>query len=155
MKPIRVFHREREVLVGNSLTMTLSDDLTYSLWKQFKSENKVFLSGYTGCYYSVQEFPEGFTGGLQEPFSKWAAIKTETMIGTMNSIIIHEGLYAEFEHIGTPETLGITMAKIFTQWLPKSKFQLDNRPHLAIMKNNYSTSDPKAIETILIPIISL
>lgn len=152
MNPKRIFEREREVLNGYAQSMTLANDLTYKLWHRFKSENKAELSVYQGKYYSVQSFPEKFTGGPHETFLKWAAITGETSNESMTSLHIPEGLYAEFEHIGTPDSFGNTMRNIFSVWLPKSGFQLDNRPHLSIMENNYSTTDPEAVEIILIPI---
>ncbi len=155
MNPQRIFKREEEILRGEFLEMSLAGDKTFLLWKKFKVENRDWLSNYKGCYYSVQVFPAGYSGGAEQTFTKWVAVDDKPMSSRLSTLTIPKGRYAEFEHHGTPETFGVNLKSILFQWLPKSGYQLDLRPHLSIMENDYSTKDNKAIEKILIPIKKL
>lgn len=72
----------------------------------------------------------------------------------MDILIIPEGLYAVFVHIGTVKTFPQTMQEIYSKWIPESGYQLDVRPHLQIMKENYfGPLDPRSEEEVWVPII--
>lgn len=41
---------------------------------------------------------------------------------------------------------------IFSDWLPKSDYELDERPHFEILDEKYKNDDPNSEEEIWIPI---
>ena len=67
---------------------------------------------------------------------------------------IPKGQYAVFLHRGTSDDFYKTSQFIFGEWLPNSQYQLDDRPHFAVMGGNYyDHENPKSIEEIWIPIL--
>jgi len=70
----------------------------------------------------------------------------------MKTITSPEGLYAVFVHKGAASEGPKTYQYIFTTWLPASDYQLDNRPHFAIMGEKYKGEDPGSEEELWIPI---
>ena len=70
----------------------------------------------------------------------------------METITSPKGLYVVFVHKGATSEGPKTYQYIFIVWLPNSDFQLDNRPHFAIMVEKYKSEDPDSEEELWIPI---
>lgn len=62
------------------------------------------------------------------------------------------GLYAIFLHKGVSADAPKTYSYIFQQWLPNSSYQLDDRPHIAIMGKRYKHNEADSEEELWIPI---
>ncbi|MEN8123574.1 MAG: GyrI-like domain-containing protein [Bacteroidota bacterium] len=144
--------------VGMRLEMSLSENKTTTLWQRFMPRYKEINHKINTDLYSIQVYDtlldfNDFTPNTV--FEKWAAVAVEDLDqipDKMESIIIPEGKYAVFVHRGIPSMFYKTVQYIFGKWLPNSKYQLDNRPHFEIMNKNYKPDDPKAEETVWIPI---
>ena len=89
-------------------------------------------------------------------FEKWAAIEVsqfDQIPDSMEKFILPEGNYAVFVHKGPVSTFDETAAYIYGSWLPKSNYQLDERPHFEIMGEKYfGPMDPNSEEEVWIPI---
>jgi len=95
-------------------------------------------------------------GDVHQEFDKWAAVEVsgfENIPEEMESFVLVEGLYAVFNYKGlnTDERIFVY---IFTQWLPNSNYQLDERPYFEILGSKYKNNDPESEEEIWIPVKS-
>jgi AraC family transcriptional regulator len=75
-------------------------------------------------------------------FERWAAVEVssyEFIPAKMETFDLVEGLYAIFDYI-------------FEEWLPRSIYELDDRPHFEVLGENYKNNDPNSEEEIWIPI---
>ena len=105
--------------------------------------------------YNIQINPKNFNFNPQTEFIKWAAVPVsdfDFLPEGMQSLIIEEGLYAVFNHVGDAVKARETFGYIFGVWLPNSEFQLDNRPHFEILGEKYKNNAHDSEEEILIPI---
>ena len=60
-----------------------------------------------------------------------------------------------FQYKGLPQGFGELMRYILSEWLPKSNYELDNRPHFNILGNKYKANHPESEEEVYIPIKKL
>ena len=94
----------------------------------------------------------------QTPFDEWAAVEVSNFTvvpNGMETYLVPGGVYAIFIIQGSASQSSQTMEYIFGEWLPKSGYDLDNRPHLAIMGSDYKPDNPDAKEEIWIPVSTL
>lgn len=91
---------------------------------------------------------------LTNEFERWAAIEVadfNNVPGEMEIFTLPGGLYAVFEYKGLNTDPSI-FKYIFEKWLPKSDYDLDNRPHFEVLGEKYKNNDPASEEEIWIPI---
>ncbi len=69
----------------------------------------------------------------------------------METFCIPEGQYAVFHYKGSSADSSI-FQYIFGEWLPKSGYELDDRPHFEILGAQYKNNDPESEEEIWIPV---
>ncbi|WP_339703323.1 GyrI-like domain-containing protein [Algoriphagus aquimarinus] len=79
-------------------------------------------------------------------------IDLETIPDQMEELIIPTGLYVVFPFKGTDNEAPTMYQYILGTWLPSSKYQLDLRPHFALMGEKYKNNAPDSEEEIWIPI---
>ena len=87
-------------------------------------------------------------------YIKWAAVAVEDIEDQpkdMQSFLLEGGLYAVFEYKGSSADNSI-FQYIYSQWLPQSEYEIDNRPHFELLGENYRNNDPESEEEIWIPI---
>ena len=107
--------------------------------------------------YSLEVFPAGYFDNFNpvKIFQKWAGVEVsdfnEIPLG-METLIIPSGKYAVFIHKGPAKQANATYQEIFSEWLPNSEYNVDDRPHFAIMSEKYKKDDPDSEEEIWIPI---
>jgi len=70
----------------------------------------------------------------------------------MQELIVEEGLYAVFNHVGDAVKARETFGYIFGVWLPNSEYEFDNRPQFEILGEKYKNNAPDSEEEIWIPI---
>ncbi|EAZ95944.1 hypothetical protein FBBAL38_00955 [Flavobacteria bacterium BAL38] len=105
--------------------------------------------------YNIQINPDNFDFNPNTPFVKWAAIAVSSfdfIPADMEILEISEGLYAVFNYKGNQSNAAAFFNLIYTEWLPKSDFELDNRPHFEILGTKYKNNAPDSEEEIWIPI---
>ena len=70
----------------------------------------------------------------------------------MKSVILKCGLYAVFDYKGLSSDNSV-FEYIFLEWLPKSAFEIADRPHFEVLGKKYRNNDQESEEEIWIPII--
>ena len=144
------------LLSGFRQEMSLTNDHSVALWKKFMATYKTTPEHFGNRYISAAEYPNGYFDYFDptKEFIRWACMETPgNAPDTLETLEIQDGLYAVFIHHGPMALAFKTFDYIFNEWLPKSKYEVDQRPHFEIMPENYSTSDPNATEEIWIPIL--
>ncbi len=149
---------EETKLIGKYLRMSFANDRTFELWRSFMPHKKEIRNVVSTDMYSVQVFDSipdysNFIPAIE--FNKWAALAVdnhERIPDGMHSHNLSGGLYAVFLYKGLPADATPTFIYIYTQWLPSSDYELDNREHFQVMGPKYSNTDPSSEEELWIPI---
>ena len=145
-------------LIGKRMKMTLSDNKTRELWRNFMPRRKEIKNNLTNELFSMQVYQQSldFKNFNQDTlFEKWAAIEVsnfETIPDEMETFILTSGLYAVFLYKGAASSGAKIFQYILGTWLPNSDYSLDNRPHFEILGEKYKNEDPNSEEEIWIPI---
>ena len=145
-------------LVGKKISMSFAENKTVALWKSFMPYKNDISHIKNRNLYSVEVYSEAnfFKDfDLHRAFEKWAAVavnNAENIPEGMEILEIPEGLYAVFTYVGKPSEAAATYQYIYGSWIPQSPYQLDDRPHLAIMGEKYKGEDPHSEETFWIPL---
>lgn len=143
-------------LAGQSLTMSLADNRTGELWKGFMPRRKEFRDVVDTSLYSLQVFDPTYFEHFNpaREFTRWAAVEVasfeELPVG-MHPFVLPGGLYAVFLYKGA-STDGRIFHYIFTDWLPRSGYVLDNRPHFELLGELYKNGSPDSEEELWIPV---
>jgi AraC family transcriptional regulator len=93
---------------------------------------------------------------FEKPFDIWACVEvqnTNDIPISMQAFTIPKGNYAIFTHKGM--NAAATYQKIMTEWLPKSGYKINNRPHFQVMGDKYKQGSPDSEEQFYLPIKSL
>jgi AraC family transcriptional regulator len=144
-------------LVGKFLHMSFANNKTMELWQSFMPRLKVITNRTGKELYSAEVYPNLFFNNydVNADFEKWAAVEVsdhQHIPGGMESLVFPAGLYAVFIHKGTADKGPETYRYIFMDWLPGSGFDLDSRPHFAVMGERYRRDDDTSEEEIWIPV---
>ncbi len=144
-------------LIGKSIIMPFSENKTADLWKSFMPRRNKIKDKISGKLFSIQVYPpdffENYSPGIE--FEKRAAVEVfefNSVPDGMEAFELPGGLYAVFEYKGKASEATDTFEYIFYDWLPKSKYDLDDRPHFEILGEKYKTDDPESEEEIWIPV---
>jgi len=141
--------------------MSVASDTTPDLWRRFMPRRKEIQNTVTDAFYSVQNFygSKGFEGFTPETvFEKWAAVEVanaDDVPDGMQLFVLRGGHYAVFDHCGLPGEFAKTLNFIFSQWLPRSEWRLDDRQHFEILLPGWRADDPDATEEVWIPLKKL
>lgn len=143
-------------LVGKRTTMSLANNRTSDLWKDFMPRRKEIINVVTNGFISMTVYrPAHFIDFKPtNEFEKWAAVEVsnfETVPKGMETFVLQGGLYAVFDYKGSSNDPTI-FQYIFGTWLPNSKYIVDNRPHFEVLGEKYKNNDPTSEEEIWIPI---
>lgn len=157
MKEPRIETLPQIQLVGKHLSMTLVNNKTAELWGSFMPLRNQIQNKSDENYYSVEVYPSGYFDQFNPnaQFQKWAAVKVEevsVLSGGMESLTVPEGLYAVFSFKGRSAEVPQFMQQVFGVWLPHSKYEIDNRPHFALMGEKYKNNDPESEEDFWVPV---
>lgn len=136
--------------------MSIIENKTGVLFRTFMPRKKEIINTINNNTYDVRIFPEGYNRSFNPTtnFTKWAAVEVEDnnkFPQGMHALEVLEGLYAVFHYKGLSNDPSI-FQYIFTEWLPKSEYQLDDRPHFDILTEKTKLNDPNSEENICIPI---
>ena len=143
-------------LIGLRLNMSLTENKTGALWRSFMPRRNEIKNTIGTDLYSIQVYKKGYFDkfNTNTEFEKWAAIEvadSKNIPPNMEPFTLKEGLYAVFHYKGKSSDTKI-FEYIFTNWLPKSNYKLDNRPHFEILGNLYKNNDADSEEDIWIPV---
>ena len=152
---------ESRILVGikKEVSVLTMDNVAH--WKSFMCRREEIANHIIGEYYSVQEYGESYSFSNFNPaatFKKWAAVavpEPQDIPENMDVLHLQGGLYAVFIHRGMAKDFSNTFQYIFSEWMPNSNYQLDNRPHFEFLDKRYlGAANPKSEEEVWIPIKS-
>lgn len=137
--------------------MSFSNNTTPQLWKSFMSRRKEIQQTVGTDLYSVQIYRPQFFSNFNPhaEFEKWATLEVSSFDHVpegMESFTIPAGGYVVFLFKGNENNAGEAFTYILTDWLPKSGYELDSRPHFEILGEKYKNGDPESEEEIWIPI---
>jgi AraC family transcriptional regulator len=141
--------------IGKSLDFCYANYQAFALWSSFMPHRKEILNTIGTDLYNIQVNPKGFDFSPNSLFTKWAAVPVSSLVFVpegMEVLEIQEGLYAVFPYVGDTSTVASFFRTIYTQWLPNSDYELDDRPQFEILGEKYKNGDPNSEEEIWIPI---
>lgn len=143
-------------LIGTSVTMSLINNKTGEIWKQFMPAKREINNNLTDDLISMAIYPASHFVNFNpaNEFEKWAAIEVsdfESVPEGLKAFTLKGGLYAVFDYKGL-STDSSVFQYIFGTWLPNSEYILDNRPHFEILGNKYKNNHPESEEEIWIPV---
>lgn len=142
-------------LLGKTMRMSYSDDKTKELWQSFMPLRNQITNRISDEFISMQVFPKDMKlGDLYQEYEKWAVVEVndfEDIPEGMQTFRLEAGLYAVFFYKGLSSDKSV-FYYIFTDWLPKSEYELDNRPLFEILGDKYKNNDPESEEEIWIPV---
>jgi AraC family transcriptional regulator len=153
----RLIEVERKWLVGLHLPMSLAQDRTSELWQSFMPRRKEITHSINSDLISLQIYPQplSWPPDPNVVFEKWAGVEVahvDPIPKDMDSLYVQAGLYAVFTHIGAATTAQKTFTYILGEWLPRSPFLLDDRPHFEVLGKKYRNDHPESEEEIWIPV---
>lgn len=145
-------------MIGFSTMTTLANDQTFSIWQQLMPRLKEIKNAVSADLFSLQIYD---SESLQT-FTPTTAFKKYALVEVKNydevplnfeKLDLPSGNYAVFLHKGVASEFHKTSQYIFGEWLPNSEFELDDRPHFALMGDNYhGHENPTSEEEVWIPI---
>ena len=154
MKPtIKIFPETK--FIGKNLSFSYTDYRAFELWSSFMPRRNEIQNALGKDLFNIQINPENFDFDPQTEFVKWAVVPVsdfDFVPEGMQLLIVEEGLYAVFNHIGDASKARETFGYIFGFWLPNSEYELDNRPQFEILGEKYKNNAPDSEEEIWIPI---
>lgn len=158
-KEPRIIQIKPFFLIGKKIRTSLSENKTKELWESFGPKRQQIKYQVDKKSYSVEIYDSGlemkdFTPSTK--FDQWAAVQVlefEDIPYELEKFIIPEGNYAVFTFKGLQSNYNEFARYIFSEWLPGSKYQLDERPHFEVMGDKYfGPMNPESEEEIWIPI---
>lgn len=141
-------------LIGLSCSMSLVKNETVALWKRFMEHRPIHLSEFIAMQVYGPDYFSSFDP--TKAFQQWACVEVDSLEiipEKMVPFLIPAGLYAKFNYKG-PSADHSIYDYIFRQWIPKSKYTIDNRPHFQVMGEKYSNTSSDSEEEIWIPILN-
>ncbi len=147
---------ESKILVGISAVMSLSENKTAELWQKFMPQRKNITNTVSSDLISLQIYNNDYFRQFSplNTFEKWALVEvqnTDAVPSEMKTFHLPSGLYAVFTYKGLSTDKSI-FRYIYAEWLPKSGYVLDSRPHFEVLGEKYKNNDPDSEEDIYIPI---
>ena len=151
----KIVNVNKKMLIGHSLDMSMSDNKTQQLWQSFMPRLKeINPFRVNSDLVSMQVYEDYYDFQPHSTFTKWATAEVsdfKTVPDGMKTLELESGLYAVFHYIGSSSDKRI-FEYIFASWLPKSQYQVDNRPHFEVLGEKYNNVDSNSEEHIYIPI---
>jgi AraC family transcriptional regulator len=147
---------EEKYFIGKSIEMSLSEDKTFQLFSTFMPRKKEILNLKNHDIYDLIIYPKDYFLSFNPTshFKKYALVEVldlENVPEEMESFTLSKGKYAVFTFKGyVPNQANFEY--IFSEWLPNSVFNLDDRPHFDILSEKIQQKSPDAYQEIWIPI---
>lgn len=155
---LRIEEIKSKKLIGFSTETSLAKDNTVKVWKQLMPRLKEIKNAVSADLFSLQvyDFKDFNNFTPQTTFTKYALVEVkdyEAIPTGFETFNLPTGKYAVFLHKGTTQDFIQTTQYIFGEWLPKSDYQLDDRPHFELLGDNYKGHEnPESEEEVWIPI---
>lgn len=152
-----IIELKEKTLLGISVEMSIVQNKTGALWGSFAPRIHEIEQRLGTDKFSLQVYPDDYFHVFdpQKSFQKWALVEvtdTANVPKDMAPFKLDGGLYAVFHYKGSSADPSI-FKYIYSNWIPKSKYKLDNRPHFEVLGAAYKNNDPNSEEQIWIPIV--
>ena len=155
---LKIENIKSKKLIGFSTSTSLSNDKTVEIWKKLMPRLKEIHNAVSADLFSLQVYEfesfKNFTPFTE--FKKYALVEVkdfESIPEEFEKFELLAGKYAVFFHKGTTQDFIQTSQYIFGEWLPKSEYQLDDRPHFELLGDNYKGHEnPESEEEVWIPV---
>lgn len=139
-----------------AMEMSLIDNSTVTLFSTFMPRKKEIPNPSDNGIFEVKEYTKDYFSDFDPTakFTKWAAIEVidfSVIPNKMRSFVVPSGKYAVFGHKSSNGDDSV-FEYLFKDWLPKSGYKLDNRPHFDILEDKSKKEDSTGNEEIWIPI---
>ena len=141
--------------IGMNSQFSYSDYRIGELWSNFMPRRNEIQNTIGIELFNIQINPDNFDFNPQTEFVKWAVVPVSDIDFVpegMQLLIVEEGLYAVFNHVGDASKAREIFGYIFGVWLPNSEYEFDNRPQFEILGEKYKSNSPDSEEEIWIPI---
>ena len=153
----RIENIDEKKLVGKKLIMSYANYTIGQLWGGFMPRRKEITNNVSTDLISMVVYkPNHFVNfNPENEFVRWAAVEVkdfDNIPNEMEPYILSNGLYAVFQYKGLSSGSAAFYQYIYSDWLPNSEYQLDNRPHFEILGEKYKNDDPTSEEEVWIPI---
>lgn len=152
----RIIELQSKRLAGKQVRMSLVNNQTGLLWQSFMQKRKQ-LTAVNELLYSLQIYDAHYFSAFNpaNEFTKWALAEVSDPTNLPEGFDLFDlpgGLYAVFDHKGSSTEI---FQRIFTEWLPKSGYSLDDRPHFELLGEKYRNNSEESEEEIWIPVHKL
>ena len=150
-----IVHLDNKKVIGlKSQTIQHQFENIVTLWRQFMPRKHEIKNTINNELIALQDYSE--FGNFEASYDIWACVEVsdfDTIPEHMLSYNIPNGLYAVFLQKGMDA--GGTYRRIMTEWLPKSGYAIDDRPHFQIMGDKYKNGSADSEEDFYVPIKGL
>lgn len=148
-----ILQLQPKTLAGKQQRMSLVHNQTGLLWQSFMPK-RTQLAAVNNLLYSLQVYNADYFTAFNpaNEFTKWALAEVNDVTNLpegFESFHLPGGLYAVFDHKGSGTAI---FQQIFTQWLPQSGYELDDRPHFEVLGEKYKNNNEDSEEEIWIPV---
>jgi len=153
----RIDDLSQKKLIVLTQRMSISDNKTVLLWNSFMRRKAEISDTISSDLFSIQVYESDYFDEFNpnKEFLKIAGVEVdsfENIPDGMEAYLLTGGKYAVFDYRGNPNNGGEAFQYIFQEWLPKSGFSLDNRPHFEILGAKYKNNSDESEEEIWVPI---
>ena len=148
-----ILNFEGAVLCGASEPMSLQTFTPWILWPRVMTRLSQISNRTSPDLISLRYF-DGipvFGPEANPAFTYWGGVEVAAPNKGFEHLEIPAGTYAVFHYKGLSNDSSIWRF-IYSQWLPNSEWELDDRPHFERLGSKYKNDDPTSEEDIYIPI---
>lgn len=144
---------EGTLLCGASASMSLRSFAPWTVWAAYMPKLSRVLNRCNDDLISLRAFEEvPVFGPTADPsFTYWGGAEVTSKNEGFEHLEIPAGTYAVFHYTGPSKDSSI-WRYIYSDWIPSSEWELDNRPHFERLGKKYSNDDPNSEEDIYIPV---
>lgn len=152
----RLVTAQDKTIIGKKMSMSVVENKTGQLWQKFMQNRSQIQDVVGSDKYSINIYDETYFKAFDpsKEFIKWAGVvvaQSDNLPDEFETMILSGGLYAVFDYKGSARDSSI-FQYIYSEWLPKSDYLLDNRPHFEVLGAKYSNTSPDSEEEIWIPV---
>ena len=158
MKP-RLVKTENILMIGMRAQMSLQNinEETGKLARQFMPRRHNIKNRIGDHTFSLQNYNhfdfKSFNPSIS--FEKWVGVEVSNdsfIPERMELLTIPSGDYLVFNYKGSAQGFPQFWQQLHGQWLPNSKYQLDNRPHFEKLPEGYNPMDSESEEEVWVPV---
>lgn len=127
------------------------------LARQFMPRRQEIINKVGTHSYSIQDYADQDFNKItpQTTFDKWVAVEVENhndFPEGMHPLVLKGGDFLMVDYKGSLADFPKLWQTILTDWLPNSKYKLDNRPHFEKLPESYNPQNVINEEQVWVPV---